>query len=125
MVRSSFMFLETHHAFKETTDKELVIPEWIERGVAYTDNNFVIVFCDDLLEKSFTTIIYKIGSNRKIPIFEKSYFTLESFLTAKGDTIGVSNSVYYKDFDSLKACVATTASYIKQYNAELLSSARI
>lgn len=89
-----FNFLKKE-GFYLTTDEKLIIPEWKKNGIAYTNDIHVIIFVDNIQEKRFETIIYKIQDDYKIPIYSKNdYFSLEDFLKIK-------NINYSSDYNSI------------------------
>jgi hypothetical protein len=111
VLRLFFDFL-LDKGFSLTIDNELVIPEWKINGIAYTNGKYVIVFSDDIREKRFVTLFYKIQKDKIIPIhFEKKYFSLENYLTSFDNKY----SSEYKNLKGLLKLIRNTNNILK-YN---------
>ena len=122
LLRKYFKFIESDYSFVETEDKNLTIPEWLKRGIAYTNNKKVIVLVDNIRENRFVTIIYVIQSDLKIPIHnEELYYTLESFLNKKNIGFDANQITNYSTANGVKESIEKTAYYIKKYEHELLT----
>lgn len=120
LLRKYFRFLVDDYHFIETTKENLIIPEWLIKGIAYTNNSKVIIFTDDIRENRFVTIIYKIQSDYKIPIYTEDYFTLEDFLRKLDIEFDPSQITEYSNNSGLKSNIEKTAYYLKKYSKELL-----
>ena len=116
LLRNYFDFLKDEYSFVETTDPRLTIPAWLIRGIAYTNGKIVIIVGDDILEKRFSTIIYEIQPDFKIPIFERYYFGLEEFLHNKGIPL----NGMYDDAKGLKNCIEKSIYYLQKYSDEIV-----
>lgn len=116
LLQEYFSFLESIYNFKRTQSEELLIPEWIKDGIAFTNNKKVIIFTIDKLESRFETIMHDIQPDKKIPLYTSSYFTLESFLKDKQIDF---NSIYSSliDFNNI---IQKRVFYLKEYLSELL-----
>jgi hypothetical protein len=121
LLRKDFSFLETDFGFCETKDEKLIIPDWLIRGICYTNNKVLIQVGDDIKENRFSILIYKIQADFKMPIYNKfEYFTLADFLKIKN----INNADLlecYDNINELKVCVENSAKYLKTYLPEVFT----
>lgn len=121
LLRVYFDSLMHDYDFVETTEKNLTIPEWLRWGIAYTNNDIVIIFSDDIRENRFETIIYKIQPDFKIPIYTKDYFTLENFLIKKNETLEATQIAQYNSKVGVKNSIEKTLHYLTEYINEIVT----
>lgn len=115
VLKKHFNFLEKDFGYVETKDPKLIIPEWLIRGIAYTNKKIVIVITDDVRERNLVTIIYRINSNYEIPIYTKDYFTLHDYFTANGASKReIDEMIGYSDKKGLKRCIENTAYHLNK-----------
>ena len=87
LLRSYFRFLEVDYFLSQTEDEAILVPDWLQRGVAYTDGKIVIVIGDSMLEKRLFTIIYTLTADRKIPEEGNDYFTKKEYHSSALDIL--------------------------------------
>ena len=79
-VRYYFSFL-AELGYQETKNTSLVLKDWIEDGIAFTNNDKVIVFLIDNRENIFITSFYEIQDKDRIPEpGSKEHLMLDSYL---------------------------------------------
>ncbi len=117
-LREHFDFLKESYGFEETTSSDLVISQWLIRGTAYTNGRVVIILADDFREKRFSTIIYEIQPDLKIPVFEACYYGLGEYMEAVG--VSSEDVESYKDEMGLETCAVRSAFYLRQLAKEII-----
>lgn len=117
-LRGHFDFLRESYGFEETTSPDLVIPQWLIRGIVYTNGRIVIVLSDDFRDRLFSTIIYEIQPDFKIPVSESCYYGLGEYLEAVG--VSSEDVESYTDEIGIETCAVRSAFYLKQFAKEIL-----
>ena len=112
LLRRNFEFLKKYSFYEIKGKSPLVIPEWLKRGISYTDDKWVIVFTDDIRESRFETIIYKIQDDYRIPIDTDYYFTLEDFINK--EKMHSINIAHYSPKEGIKVSIETAVKYLKR-----------
>lgn len=112
LICKNFQFVENQFGFYKTNNSKLLFPEWEKFSVAYTNNKFVIIVCDDILEKKVSIIIYKIQEDYTIPLNNKElYFTIEDVCIKNKIEFSVEN-FYYNNYKSYKNALKYTSSLL-------------
>lgn len=118
LVKESFKFL-INYGYKETTDKKLIIEGWRD-GIAFTNNKRVIIFLIDNREARFSTVIYVIQPDLKLPdIDSKDYLVLDFYLQQKK---GINYTGKYTDFDvyGKEQVIKNTSEIVQEIAEEIL-----